>query len=165
MPKKQPFFTHFTTAQKLIKAILIEVLTTKELFERTKLTLLDSGQISIEVDIDFVSSLQMKKLNFKYRKKNKPTDVLSFESPLIFKKQGNLGQLIICAPVMKQQAKEYKHSEKHELAVLLVHGVLHLLGFDHERSTRHAKEMAKWENRLINQILTSPTQTLLQRSL
>ena len=96
-----------------------------------------------------VSALQMQKLNRAWRKKDYPTDVLSFPAPQIFFRQGSLGDLVICLPVMKKQAREHGHTTERELEVLIVHGVLHLMGFDHELGPTQAKIMKKWENTLL----------------
>ncbi len=92
----------------------------------------------------------MRQLNREYRKKNYATDVLSFPSPDVFRIQGYLGELVVCLPVLKRQAREQGHSQKAELEVLLVHGVLHLLGMDHEKSQKEARRMARWEKKLLS---------------
>lgn len=101
------------------------------------------------VHLSLVGSAQMQKLNRAWRKKNYATDVLSFPAHQIFFQQGNLGELVICLAVMKRQAHEQSHSVEQELEVLLVHGVLHLMGFDHELGPREAKLMQKWESALL----------------
>jgi rRNA maturation RNase YbeY len=79
------------------------------------------------VSISFVRKAEMRKLNRTYRKKDKPTDVLSFSM-----KEGRLlGDVIICPEVAKLSAKKYGSSFRAELARLTVHGILHLLGYDH----------------------------------
>jgi rRNA maturation RNase YbeY len=101
------------------------------------------------VHFSLVSAAQMQKLNRAWRKKDYPTDVLSFPAPDVFFRMGNLGELVICLPVMKKQAREQKHSSEQELEVLLVHGILHLMGFDHELGPKEAKLMQKWESALL----------------
>jgi rRNA maturation RNase YbeY len=91
----------------------------------------------------------MRRINAKYRGKNRPTDVLSFPAPEIFRQSGLLGELVVCVPVMKAQAKEQGHVANQELRVLLAHGLLHLLGLDHERSAREAARMAMLEQQLL----------------
>jgi probable rRNA maturation factor len=102
-----------------------------------------------KVSFRLVSSSKMIQLNTRYRKKKKVTDILSFPAPKIFRNHGILGELVICQPVAKRQARDFKHSLKDELKVLIVHGLLHLLGFDHEKSKAQAKLMANWEKRLL----------------
>ena len=72
----------------------------------------------------------MQKINLQFRGKDKPTDVLSFES----QDAHTLGELIFCLPVLKKQAKEHKQSLQDELTLMIIHGILHLLGYDHEAS-------------------------------
>ena len=80
-----------------------------------------------KVSISFISRSAMKELNMKYRKKNRPTDVLSFNM-----NEGNiLGDVVICSSVAKENAKKYGTSLKAEIARLVAHGLLHLLGHDH----------------------------------
>ena len=85
-------------------------------------------------DIIFIDDEEMHKLNKEYRGIDKTTDVLSFAlndnkhiNPII----NSLGDIFISIPKMKSQAKEYGHSEKRELSFLTIHGILHLLGYDH----------------------------------
>jgi probable rRNA maturation factor len=102
-----------------------------------------------EVSVVLVGEAFMTRLNSHYRDADYATDVLSFEAPSVFRKQGLLGELVICQAVLKRQAKEYGHSAATELEILIVHGVLHLLGFDHEKSPKQAREMEKWEGKLL----------------
>lgn len=104
------------------------------------------------LDVTFVTRGKMKSLNRKFRGKDSPTDVLSFPALEIFARQGHLGDLVICAPILEEQARRIGHSPKRELHVLLVHGLLHLLGYDHERSKRESSEMAKWENQILGEV-------------
>ena len=83
------------------------------------------------VNLVFVNSEQMKRINFTYRKKDYPTDVLSF--PADFENfPFHLGDLIICYDVAVLQSINYKHSLEREISFLFLHGLLHLLGYDHE---------------------------------
>jgi rRNA maturation RNase YbeY len=107
-----------------------------------------SGKAPV-VHFSLVSAPEMKKLNHAWRKKNYATDVLSFPAPAVFFELGNLGELVICLPVMKKQAREHQHPIEQELDVLLVHGILHLMGFDHELGLKDAKLMQKWESTLL----------------
>ncbi|MFL5815754.1 MAG: rRNA maturation RNase YbeY [Bdellovibrionia bacterium] len=104
--------------------------------------------------VSLIGAPAMTRLNSTYRGKNRPTDVLSFNSPEIFQKQGLLGELVICLPVLKRQARELKHTPELELKVLLVHGLLHLLGMDHELGPKQAVEQAKYEQKILEKLLT-----------
>ena len=134
-----------------------------ELFEKVvkatfeKLSL--EGDCSVEVD--FVSEEEIRELNATTRNVDKVTDVLSY--PALFEimpftkenypfeyndetKSVDLGSIVICEAVAKSQALEYGHSEEREKAYLFLHGILHLLGYDHmeedeKKEMRQAEEM------------------------
>jgi probable rRNA maturation factor len=99
--------------------------------------------------IAFVSTFHMKKLNMQFRGKDRPTDILSFD-PI---EHGVLGELVLCLPVLKKQAKEHGLSLNHEIGYMLIHGVLHLLGYDHEKSVRDAKVMFDIQDTLFDKLL------------
>ena len=87
------------------------------------------------LSIVFVGEEEIQDINREFRNKDEVTDVISFA----FEDNGNnlpsdiriLGDIYICIPRMILQAKEYEHSEKRELSFLVVHGLLHLLSYDH----------------------------------
>lgn len=110
-------------------------------------------QEQVELSIVLVGDKEMRPLNSKYRRKNKTTDVLSFATdksmPL---GSALLGDVIISVEQARRQAKERNKSLKSEMTALLIHGILHLLGYDHERSPRQAKIMAKLERKLFFQL-------------
>lgn len=87
------------------------------------------------VSIVFVDKDEIQELNREYRGIDKVTDVISFAFEDTENKLPDsvrvLGDIYICIPRMKKQAKEYGHGEKRELSFLTVHGLLHLLGYDH----------------------------------
>ena len=91
--------------------------------------------------IAIVPDGRMQELNRRYRRKNTATDVLSFPSG----ERGYLGDVVIAAGVARRQARRAGHSLQTELRVLSLHGLLHLLGYDHERD---AGRMARVEARL-----------------
>ena len=90
---------------------------------------------NIIFDIIFCDEEYIRELNKNYRSKDAVTDVISFafedNEEMVYNKIRLLGEIYICIPRMKQQAIEYQHSEKRELSFLAVHGLLHLLGYDH----------------------------------
>ena len=89
------------------------------------------------LSVIFINDDHMQELNKQYRNIDKTTDVLSFafeDNEKINLPVRMLGDIYISIPKMQQQAKEYDHSEKRELSFLVVHGLLHLLGYDHTRS-------------------------------
>jgi len=87
---------------------------------------------NMEISIAIVDSLEIKKINNHYRKKNKPTDVLSF---------GKIGEdlleIVICPKEVKKNGEVFKE----ELKRVVIHGILHLIGYDHEKSKKEALEM------------------------
>ncbi|EFF41652.1 rRNA maturation RNase YbeY [Mycoplasmopsis alligatoris] len=90
----------------------------------------------VMVDVCFVNNDQMRKLNWKHRGKDYPTDILSFgfEDSLINEQLPflHLGELVISVDKVKEQALEFNHSEKREYCYLFTHGLVHLMGYDHE---------------------------------
>lgn len=84
--------------------------------------------------IIFVDENEIKRINKEYRKIDKVTDVISFaleDNGTIANQKRVLGDIYICIPRAIEQANEYGHSLKRELSFLTVHGLLHLLGYDH----------------------------------
>lgn len=85
--------------------------------------------------IIFVNDEEIHKINKEYRNVDRVTDVISFafedNEDILYNNIRVLGDIYICIPQMQRQAKEYGHSEKRELSFLVVHGLLHLLGYDH----------------------------------
>src|SRR3989344_8407828 len=99
---------------------------------------------NIEVSLNLVGEAKIKELNKKYRSKNQVTDVLSF--PLEesrFKKHDilPLGDMFICLPFAVKESKRQDIGLEKELSWLTVHGFLHLLGYDHEKSAHDKKKM------------------------
>jgi probable rRNA maturation factor len=108
------------------------------------------GAVSVAV----VSDERIRALNHAYRRQNRATDVLSFPADhgsradcesRIPNPDGFLGDIVIARGVAKRQAREAGHSAATELKVLALHGLLHLLGYDHERDTGR---MSRLEHRL-----------------
>lgn len=87
---------------------------------------------NIELNIKIVCSRESQELNHQYRDKNKPTNVLSFESDLpSFVKSDFIGDLAICADVVEQEAVDQNKSFNDHFTHMCIHGFLHLLGYDH----------------------------------
>ncbi len=84
-----------------------------------------------DIELILTNNENIQILNKEHRNKDKATDVLSF--PLEFDMPNMpLGSIVISIDYVKTKAEEYKHSFENELALLFIHGLLHLLGFDHE---------------------------------
>lgn len=103
--------------------------------------------------VTFVGRRYIKKLNREYRQKNSVTDVISFAFLDNHDKVNTwmLGDIFICIPRMKKQAKLYGHSEKRELAFLGLHGLLHLLGYDHITKDEEVKMFAL-QDEILNEL-------------
>jgi len=93
----------------------------------------------IDLSIVLIGQKKIRELNKNYRKKDRVTDALSF-------KYDSSGEIVICPEVLRENAEKFKSTFKKELARVLIHGILHLLGYDHEKSIAGAKKMSKKEN-------------------
>lgn len=105
-----------------------------------------------EVELIITDDQTMQELNKEHRGKDSITDVLSFPVDAPFTEQSifgmPLGSIIVAASFVKDKAADFDHSEQDELSLLFIHGMLHLLGFDHEVDDG---EMRKREKELIEQ--------------
>ena len=108
------------------------------------------GKHRTELSVALVGDKEMRPLNAKYRNTDKTTDVLSFAVDDQPPGHGILlGDVIISVEQARRQAKQRKVTLKSEMALLLIHGVLHLLGHNHEGSGRRAKIMFSLERKLL----------------
>ncbi len=109
-----------------------------------------------ELSVLFVDDVEMKELNGSYRNKPKTTDVLSFalqEAKGASYAGGALGDIVISVDKMLVQAKLYEVTPRAELLRLLIHGTLHLLGYDHEGvSKAEAARMRRTEMQLFKRL-------------
>lgn len=105
------------------------------------------------LSIILISPDQMQKLNFKYRQKNRPTDVLTFSfMPPNLPSSNELGNVLISYSIAKKQAKKEKIPIRLELQKLTIHGLLHLFGYDHEKTTKEARQMFSLQNKIYSRI-------------
>ena len=105
---------------------------------------------SRQLNLVFVNSLEMKKLNKQFRSKNKPTDVLSFSFLKSFShSQKELGELVLCLPYIRQM-KQGPVRERTAYAIL--HGILHLLGFEHEKNPQSAQKMYRLQDQIFDKL-------------
>jgi len=99
---------------------------------------------SVELGLVIASQERVQQLNLSYLGKDEPTDVLAFSAieeigadlpPFVTPPDGvlHLGEVIISYPQTVMQAEEHQHSIKREIAILIIHGVLHLLGYEHDK--------------------------------
>ena len=127
-----------------------------------------------EISLAIVGNGRMRRLNKKYRRKNRVTDVLSFGDKSVLpylakafpklKKGDNfkfieppngvqrLGEIILCYPQAKKQSRRLNHPLEKELAILLVHGILHLAGYEDEKGEKKAEEMKETEEKVLDKI-------------
>lgn len=105
--------------------------------------------------IIFIDDEEMHRMNKEYRNIDRTTDVLSFalnDNSHIKTEINSLGDIFISIPKMKSQALEYNHSEKRELSFLTVHGILHLLGYDHTLGKKEEEEMFDLQKEILNEL-------------
>ncbi len=106
----------------------------------------------IVLSIRVVGDSRSRSLNARYRHKDRPTNVLSFGGAGTMPDgRCHLGELVICAPVVAREARMQQKSGAAHWAHMTVHGVLHLLGFDHERSAE-ARKMALREAQILDRL-------------
>jgi probable rRNA maturation factor len=114
----------------------------------------------VELSINLVDEAKMKALNKEHRGKDKPTDVLSF--PLLNKPIGanlqrggimDAGDVFICFTVARKEAIKEGLSLDFKLKFLVIHGFLHLLGYDHEESAEAAKKMVGLESKVMKALI------------
>ena len=133
--------------------------------------ILDVLDITIlsELGLVLTDSEAIHQLNKKYRKKDAPTDVLAFYmvshqdiqdikvTKFVAPPNGisHLGEIMISYPQAVYQAKRKKHDIKRELMILIIHGVLHLLGYDHEQSVEEERRMLAQESEILEKLLSS----------
>jgi probable rRNA maturation factor len=110
------------------------------------------GRVPLVVSVRAVGRARSRSLNRAYRGKDRPTNVLSFQGPGAMPDGSRiLGELVICAPVVAREAGAQGKSAEAHWAHMTVHGVLHLLGFDHERDAE-ARKMAAREIQILDRL-------------
>ena len=140
---------------KHFKMIEVNNLTTKKIepgfLEKTaeQILTLENKEKDKELSIVLIGSGQMRKLNKKHRAKNRVTDVLSFNAE---KNSPALGEIVICLREVNKNAKRANSNFEKELINCLIHGLLHLLGYDHEKGETQAREMFEKQEEYLSQI-------------
>ena len=127
-----------------INNLTISAVDKKFLKRVAKIVLKGKDIEEVGLSIVLTGEKRMRKLNKKYRGKNKITDVLSFGE--------GLNEIVICLSEVKKNAKKYNIAFKKELAQVLIHGILHLLGYEHEKGKKEAKKMEKKQEYYLSQI-------------
>lgn len=116
------------------------------------------GNKKTELSVNLVGEGRIKALNKKYRGRNRVTDVLSFplNEKVDVKSAKNdiisLGDIFICLPVAKKYALREDVSLDYKLSFLTVHGFLHLLGYDHEKSSAEQTKMFALQDNILSKI-------------
>lgn len=130
-----------------IKNLTRTVIDEKLFAQVAKIVLKGENKETNEASVVFVNSGKIKELNKKYRNIDASTDVLSFAGGTDF-----LGEIVICPAEVKKNAKEAGDSFKKELVFVFIHGILHLLGYDHELKKEDAEKMRKKETHYLSQV-------------
>jgi len=121
----------------------------------------EEGKKEAQLSVVLVGQGRMRQLNKKYRGKNRVTDVLAFPSNQTSEfvnppnSESELGEIVLCLRVLKKNAKRFNSTFKKELTLSLIHGILHLLGYDHEKDASAAKKMEEKQQYYLNQFITS----------
>jgi len=131
---------------------LTEIQVDKEIVKEISKKVLKQEKKQGDVSIVFVSAKRIQEMNKRYRKEDKVTDVLCFSQNSMVSEFFNLpkacfelGEIIVCLTKIKENAKEFKSSFEKELKWVIIHGILHILGYDHEKSEKQAQRMREKE--------------------
>ena len=106
---------------------------------------------NISVTFLLTSNKKIKELNFKYRKKNKPTNVLAFPMQSLYMNKYLLGDIVLANQTLLKEATEQSITKYDHLCKITIHGMLHLLGYDH-KTEKQFKQMTKYEKLIYNSI-------------
>lgn len=121
------------------------------------------GEADALLSLEIIGDRRMRSLNRTFRHRDKTTDVLAFamrEGP--GPPSALLGDVVISLPQAIRQARQQQQGIDYELVVLLIHGVLHLCGYDHEQGTVEARRMTRRERIVLRRIIPIP-RLLVQR--
>jgi probable rRNA maturation factor len=107
------------------------------------------NQNRAELSLALVGNREIRELNARYRNRDEPTDVLSFPSgERLLREMEILGDVVIAVEQAEKQAGKRGRTLEEEVESLLIHGILHLLGYDHEHSKKEAKIMQGMEKKI-----------------
>lgn len=130
-------------------------LPTSDIQRATSAILKHIGKTNADVSIHCVGDKKMRQLNRIHRGVDRPTDVLSFpmdRGTIVEQDMFDLGDIFLSVPYIRRQAKRYKISFKEEFLRMLIHGILHSVGYDHGRAS-DAKEMFALQESLLGDFL------------
>ena len=123
-----------------------------------------AGASRSDLSLLLVGDRAMRRLNRCYRRKDRTTDVLAFPTRKYLARPAPrasrlvpalLGDVVISLPQAERQAKRAGHTLEREVAVLIAHGLLHLMGYDHERSAREARRMSRRERAVLRKVMSN----------
>lgn len=126
----------------------------KGLMEKTARAFYKAAKIQqpLPVSVAIIGSREMRKYNRLYRKKDCATDVLSFPAPdarfQIPQEEKSFGEILICYPLAKKQARREHHGVAEEIQTLFIHGLAHTFGFDHHNK-KSAEKMRLFEEKVL----------------
>ena len=109
---------------------------------------------NVYFSVIFIDNDKIHEINKNYRQIDRPTDVISFafnDNGTLDGPVNMLGEIYVSIDKMREQAREYNHSEKRELSFLCIHGLLHLLGYDHTLGEKEEKEMFDLQKEILNE--------------
>lgn len=131
----------------------LKFLTKKTISQIVKFVLGEMGKENVEVTIVLCGNDEMRSYNKTFRGKDYPTDVLSFPDGERMGKYVYLGDVIISIDKVYEQSREFEVEPFEEFVRLLVHGILHLLGYDHESSEEDERIMMELQDKIIERVL------------
>lgn len=145
-------FKNFTKDRNISSAVFLRII-------RKTASILNLGDRTIGLSINIVGEAKIRSLNAKYRNKKEATDVLSFpvaekELEINIGKESakgdiiDLGDIFICLPVAKKYASQEQISLNSKLIFLVIHGFLHLLGYDHEKTKKEKDKMFALQDKI-----------------
>jgi len=117
--------------------------------------LAELGLLDAEISLLFVNDLQIQVLNQRYLRRDKPTNVLAFpmrEGEFSTLHPHLLGDIVISVETAKRQSNRFGLNEMGMIILLMIHGVLHLIGFEHEGAKKGAREMATRQRELFQRV-------------
>lgn len=134
--------------------------------------MVDLGFHDVELGILFVDDAAIQELNRRYFGRNRPTNVIAFpmrEGEFSVLNPHLLGDVVVSVETAYRQAKDFCLSRAETLILLIIHGILHLAGYDHERSKKRAREMESKERDLLRMLrrellLPSPRKVLPRKN-
>ncbi len=127
----------------------------KKLVGHIKMALTELRQPDCEISIMLVNDAKIRRLNKEYRNRDLATDVLAFPQDADAKNDNGgplLGDVVVSVETSRRQAKKHRLFAEEELVLLIIHGTLHLLGYDHERSGKDKREMQNKTRKIFSRI-------------